>query len=350
MLNERYPESAQPLDLGVALVYASNYYPSQFNAFEEALESFTRIGVNVNIGSKKTFKGNDPFIDYNELNRLEKCCVKWYEYDPVIHVSSISISPSSASIKVGETKTFTVTCLPANAEDINDWVVTSSNTSVMTVVKNGTTIIATGVGIGTATINVSVYKVFASATLKVEPILVTQIIPESNTVDIPYQANVTFGYTLLPANATNKNELTVTSSKPSAVTVGYGGEGTIIFYGKAVGQSNITFKCGQISAVVNANVLNTASKIHIQDEFGRIINATKVPIGYTFTYYIVTEPVNAIDKDEFSYTVENPQYIDVVRSGNTISFTTKSAGTCRLIVTLDSGRDTTWLNIEVYGN
>ena len=65
-----------------------------------------------------------------------------------IKVSSITVSPTSVSLKPGETKSITATVSPANAENKNlQW--TSSNTKVATVNQSGT---VTAVSDGTATI------------------------------------------------------------------------------------------------------------------------------------------------------------------------------------------------------
>ena len=67
-----------------------------------------------------------------------------------VHVTSVSVSPSSATIEQGETVELTETVLPSNATDKSvTW--SSSNTSVATV-SNGT---VTGVSPGTATITVT---------------------------------------------------------------------------------------------------------------------------------------------------------------------------------------------------
>jgi len=352
MLNEKYPDKAQTLDLGDALTYSANYLPSQFNAFENALESFTRVGNNVNIGDKKTFVGNSPFIDYNELNRIEACCLRWYNYDPVIHVSSIEISPKTQNITIGESKTFVVTCLPDNAEEKNDWVVRSSNTSVLTVSKSGDNVIATAVGVGNATISVSVYNSSATASVTVEGVLVTQIIPEKNSVDIPYLDEIDFGYTIIPSNATNVDELEITSSRPSVVGVRFNGMGNILLEGKTLGQANINFKCGQVSSVVAVNVLNVAYRVWTAiRRGGNAINAYEVygGAGRTINIYVVTEPLNATDKYNFSYEItKNPQCIDVVKNGDDmLVITTRSVGTSTIKVDLNSGRGSWEVDIIV---
>lgn len=77
MLNEMYPDKAISIDLGDDLTYNAGYTSSQFNAFEDAVESFKRSGQDYVIGNTKHFNGNDAFIDYAELNRLEKICAKY---------------------------------------------------------------------------------------------------------------------------------------------------------------------------------------------------------------------------------------------------------------------------------
>lgn len=68
-----------------------------------------------------------------------------------IHPTSVSVSPSSASIEAGETVQLTETVLPANATDKSvSW--SSSNTSVATVSSSG---LVTGVSAGSATITVT---------------------------------------------------------------------------------------------------------------------------------------------------------------------------------------------------
>lgn len=154
LLNQMFPQKAQPLDLGNDVTYSDRYLPSQFNAFEDALESFTRVGSDVNIGEKKIFYGNTPFIDFQELNRIENCSLRWYNFEPPT-TKTITIKPNSKILLLGESATFEVSTTPANAEDKNTYTVTSSDTSVVTVTKNSMKFTATSVGEGDATTEVS---------------------------------------------------------------------------------------------------------------------------------------------------------------------------------------------------
>lgn len=144
-INELFPDKAKTLDLGDALTgYTDNYYPSQFNAFEDALESFTRAGQNVNIGTKGVYKGNEPFIMADALNRIEKCCLKWYNYQP--YITGALISPTTFNLSKNETVQLTISVVPSDAQYSVVWL--SSNNTVATV-NNG---LVTGVKGGSVTI------------------------------------------------------------------------------------------------------------------------------------------------------------------------------------------------------
>lgn len=353
VLNERCPDKAQTLDLGDPVVYSSNYYPRQFNAFEDALESFTRAGGNVNIGSKKTFKGNDPFIDSQELNRIERCCLKWYNYDPIIHVSSISISPKSATLQTGQTKSFAVTCLPANGEEVNDWVVSSSNTSVLRATKSGMNVIGTAVGEGTATINVSAYKSSDSALINVESVKVTQIILDKDYLDVESGVEFKISYQLLPSNAINKNKLkvTTTSSKITikSITDSYI---TAVSYGNGSADDGyIVFEVGEVSskAYITAKVV-MASKIwigllsdksthetHVITEINRAYAHSRAKEWLSESHYSVfhdggisSEYIN----HWFTVTSSDPSVYECTGGSYTWWGKVKKRGTCTLTFTL----------------
>lgn len=70
---------------------------------------------------------------------------------PVVHVTGVTVSPTSASIKVGFTQQLTATVSPSNATDQSvSW--TSSNNAVATVNSTG---LVTAVAVGSATITVT---------------------------------------------------------------------------------------------------------------------------------------------------------------------------------------------------
>lgn len=101
-----------------------------------------------------------------------------------VHVTSVSVSPSTASIEVAETVQLTETVLPANATDKTvAW--SSSNTSVATV-SNG---LVTAVSAGSATITVTTNDGGYTATCSVtvtQPVLVDYVQTNSLVVGKEY--------------------------------------------------------------------------------------------------------------------------------------------------------------------
>lgn len=75
--NEHFPPE-QEINLGNEKVRTDNYYASEFNAIENALESINRRAYRYDIGQKKTFNQLGKFIDYAEKNRIEKACLRLY--------------------------------------------------------------------------------------------------------------------------------------------------------------------------------------------------------------------------------------------------------------------------------
>ena len=149
-LNTMFPDKAQTLDLGSAKTgYSNVYHASEFNAFEDALESFARVGADVNTGKRNTYKPNCPFIGYQDLNRIESCCLKWKTFEP--SVESVTMTPEEIKIKVGETQQMTINIVPSSAT----YTVTykCDNTTAAPVDANG---LVTGVGEGQYTITATV--------------------------------------------------------------------------------------------------------------------------------------------------------------------------------------------------
>lgn len=83
---EQYPDYPMPdgyFDFaGPKTGYGDSYFPHDFNYFEEVLEFLVSLtGTNKNVGDTKRYHDNDPFIDYNDLNRIEKSILAWYTYE-----------------------------------------------------------------------------------------------------------------------------------------------------------------------------------------------------------------------------------------------------------------------------
>ena len=204
-LNEIDPDTAQTLDLGDDKNYGSRYLPSEFNAFEEALESFTRVGDDVNVGTRSYYRDNGNFITASQLIRLESCCLNWFNY-PVIE--SAEIIPPTFSLDIEQTMQLTLNVYPSKATYSVVW--TSSDTSIATISENG---LVTAVASGTVTITATVTQgenvITATAECEVNSV-VTSLTLSTNTIKNAkgYETYVTVY--IVPANASNADNYEIT--------------------------------------------------------------------------------------------------------------------------------------------
>lgn len=58
--------------------YAGFWTPAEFNLFESNLELIKANFPASNIGTRKTYFENGPFIDWKELNRIESALLNYY--------------------------------------------------------------------------------------------------------------------------------------------------------------------------------------------------------------------------------------------------------------------------------
>lgn len=87
---------------------------------------------------------------------------------PQLGATGIAISPTSATVPIKGVLVFNVTVTPSGSPDEGNYTVTSSNTSVLTVVKSGMKVYAYGVALGSATITVSLNGHTATASTTVD--------------------------------------------------------------------------------------------------------------------------------------------------------------------------------------
>ena len=76
--NEHFPPEVEA-DLGNEKTITDNYYASEFNAFEDLLESINNRAYGYDIGTKKLFTPLGRFIGYEEKNRIESACLRLYD-------------------------------------------------------------------------------------------------------------------------------------------------------------------------------------------------------------------------------------------------------------------------------
>lgn len=182
-----------------------------------------------------------------------------------VKVTGISVSPTSKTIKVGETLSLTSTVKPEDASNKTvSW--TSSNTSIAKVDSSGT---VTGVKKGTATITVKTEDGGYTATSKItvqegtvdpaSPISVSKITLSPTTITIKPKQTYSLKATVLPSDAANKS-IKWTSSNKTVATVNSSG----VIVGLSAGTATITATTVDGNKTAKATVTVEAEYIHVK--------------------------------------------------------------------------------------
>lgn len=252
MLNEMFPDKSETLDLGEAKEgYGNDYAVSEFVAFEDALESFTRVGIDVNIGNRNYYYGNASFIWADALNRLESCCLRW------------------------KTQTDSV------VEEIvcdTDW-------------------------------------------------------------QIPYYRYSYLPITLLPSSATNKSDLTARLISGNDIVSNVRIEnGQLKVFSNDVGSAIVKLSCGEVEEDVDITVEDTASYLHMSatrggdDQIGGVMLWND---GRSLTFYVVTTPKNAVDKNNYTIALDNPSIVNITRNSDELTFTPLKKGNSNFVLSIN---------------
>lgn len=162
---------------------------------------------------------------------------------PVVHVGSVTLDKTDASLEIGQSLTLTATVLPENAADKSvEWK--STNPAIAEVDQNGT---VTAISSGAVTITVTTNDGEKAAACE---ITVTEVFVPVESVTFEHTDLIVFkgdsyqiNVTVLPENATNKT-ITWTSSDPAIASISPEG----IITGLGSGQVEITAKAGDIVA------------------------------------------------------------------------------------------------------
>ena len=151
--------------------------------------------------------------------------------DP-IYATSIDVTPSSASIGIGEATNLSVSFTPSNTNQ-KDITWSSSDSNKASVSTNG---FVTGVAVGTATITATVATESGTTTdtcyVTVSEIAATGVSLSNSSISLNVDGTSTLTASVLPANATNKN-VTWSSNNTSVATVNSSGLVTAISIGSA---------------------------------------------------------------------------------------------------------------------
>lgn len=203
------------------------------------MANFGVTGANINPWFTKTGTWYNYFgnYTYNYTGQTQYWLApgQWELYTSVniaspVPVTSVSVSPSSATINIGSTQQLTATVLPANATNKSvTW--SSSNTAVATVNASG---LVSGVSAGTTNITVTTVDGGKTATSSINvtavPVTSVSVNPTTATISVGNTQQLTA--TVLPANATNKS-VTWSSNNSAIATVNSSGLVTGVTAGSA---------------------------------------------------------------------------------------------------------------------
>lgn len=203
------------------------------------------------------------------------------EVTPIM-VTSISVTPSSLTLKDSESMYLTATVFPENATDKTvKW--SSSNTTIATVDNKG---LVTPVKTGTVNIKATCGTASTSVRVTVVETPATEVILDKTSVSLIQSETVSLTATILPENTTSKM-IKWNSNNPGVATVDNNGNVTAVSEGTAI----ITAKCGNAQGACYVYVKKIAAeKI--------ILNETELTLQVSQTFDLTAEvlPENAVDK------------------------------------------------------
>lgn len=148
-----------------------------------------------------------------------------------IPVTGVTVTPTTATIAMGETLTLNATVSPANATDQTiTW--SSGNTAVITVSSSG---VVTGVGAGNASVTVTTHDGAKTATSAITVIVPVESVSLPTTASVALSGTLQLKAALLPANATDQT-MTWSSGNTGVASVSAGG----LVTGNVTGTTTIT--------------------------------------------------------------------------------------------------------------
>ena len=230
---------------------------------------------------------------------------------------SVTLSQTTASLKVNQTVALTATVMPEDATDKTvTW--TSSNEAVATVDANGK---VTAKALGKAVITASCGDASATCAVTVVATPVESVTLNQTTASLKVGQTVTLTATVMPEDATDK-AVTWTSSNEAVATVDADGKVTTMALGEAV----ITAKCGEVSATCAVTVVATPVESVTLNQ-----TTASLRVGQTVTLTATVMPEDATDKT-VTWTSSNEAVATVDANGKV---TAKALG--KAVITAKSG-------------
>lgn len=221
--------------------------------------------------------------------------------EPEVKVESITISQTTAQLKVGESLTLSATVLPEDATNTPiTWI--SSNTEIATVDTEGN---VTAIALGEATITATCGEATATCTISVVATPVESITLSQTSARLKVGESLTLSATVLPEDATDTT-ITWTSSDPEIASVDNEGNVTAT----ALGEATITATCGEVTATCSLSVVSTPVESITLSQ-----TSVQLKIGESATLSATVLPEDATDKT-VTWTSSNTEIATVDTDGN----------------------------------
>jgi len=225
----------------------------------------------------------------------------------LIIATSITLSPTSLSVPIGQTATLTPTILPVNVSSSTvSW--TSGNT-VVAIVNNG---VVTGVAVGSTTISVATTdgsnlttSVPITVTNPTANVPVTGVILNQSVVTLHPTNTTQLVATVAPANATTQT-VSWSSSNPSVATVNQSGLVTAVVKGLAIITATTTD--GAKKATATINVTTPVASVSVNP------TSLSLTVGQAKQLTASVLPTNAGDRT-VTWTSLNPSVATVTSTG-----------------------------------
>jgi len=214
------------------------------------------------------------------------------EVDPTyppnyVEVTKVTVTPSSANLKVGEKITLSVEILPENST--YKWTSWSSSNKKVATVSNGT---VTAVGVGTAviTVNSDGVKAKCNITVTAKTVAITGIKLSHTTARLKEGESFTLKATLQPSGA--GGNITWSSSNKNIATVDSNGKVKAI-------------KAGEVNIIAKAGGKEAKCVLTVTTQKASAVNVTSVKldrssadisVGSTIVLKATVEPSNATEK------------------------------------------------------
>ena len=243
-----------------------------------------------------------------------------------VALKGISLSATSASLNVGDTKTLTVTYNPSNTTDSKTVTWKSSNTSVATV-SNGKII---AVAPGTATITATCGSKSATCTVAVkQPLNGISLSATNVTLNVGGTQTLTVSYN--PNNTTDSKTVTWKTSNSTVATVSNGKITAV-----APGTATITATCGSKFATCTVTVKQPLSKITLNE------TSLTMNVGTSETLTVTYNPNNTTDSKTVTWESSNTSVATVLNG----KVTAVAPGTATITATCGSKTATCTITIK----